>query len=388
MPRQVDHEARRAELAEASWRVARRLGVGGLTVRAVASEAGWTSGIVQHYFPRKDDLLLHAFELVQRRTVARIERIAEEEPPQRVLRATIVTLLPLDADVRAESEVWFSFLGLAAGDDKLRATAVRGHGELLALVTSNVEHAMAAGAVPSGLVATEVASDLLAFADGLNMQALFRSAGPGKSLDDIEPQVDGVVGSVVPPVSTNAKASAALTADACQGLDPCKVIAEVATPTDALTNGQVEEIKKSVPNAEVVQTIAGQFAPSVIATAAPDALAAHPDAQVWVSTADTQALAIVPALKQAGRLGKIKLVGNGGSRLGAKAVADGTLFGTVGGWPEQDGEIAAKMEMRAVNGQPIDPAGVDALKVDTPLVITKANVDQFTPEWGAERPSE
>jgi AcrR family transcriptional regulator len=177
VPRQVDHEARRAELAEASWRVARRLGVGGLTVRAVASEAGWTSGIVQHYFPRKDDLLLHAFELVQRRTVARIERIAEEEAPERALRATIVTLLPLDADIQAESEVWFSFLGLAAGDEKLRETAVRGHRQLLALITAQVERAAAAGVVGAGRSAGDVASDLLALADGLNVQALFRGEG-------------------------------------------------------------------------------------------------------------------------------------------------------------------------------------------------------------------
>ncbi|UGS37299.1 sugar ABC transporter substrate-binding protein [Capillimicrobium parvum] len=209
----------------------------------------------------------------------------------------------------------------------------------------------------------------------------------GKSTEDINPQVDGVVGVVTIPVSANAKAVAGITTQACKGLDPCKIIAEVATPNDPLTNAAIDAVKKDVPNADVVQTISGQYDPSVIAKAFPDALSAHPDAQVFVSAADSQALAVVPALKQAGKLGKIKLVGNGGSRLGAKAIADGTLFGTIGNWPEQQGEIAGKMLTQAVNGETVDPKGVNGLEIDQPLLLTKDNVDQFKAEWGAERPS-
>ncbi len=209
----------------------------------------------------------------------------------------------------------------------------------------------------------------------------------GKSNDDINPQVDGVVGVVTIPVSANADAVVEITKDACEGLDPCKIIAEVATPNDPLTNTALNAVKAQLPNADVVQTISGQYDPSVIAKAFPDALSAHPDAQVFLSTADSQALAVVPALKQAGKLGKIKLIGNGGSRLGAKAVADGTLFGTIGNWPQQGGEIAGKMLTQAVNGEAVEPKGVDGLTIDEPLIITKQNVGQFTPEWGAERPA-
>jgi ribose transport system substrate-binding protein len=206
----------------------------------------------------------------------------------------------------------------------------------------------------------------------------------GTSVEDINPQVPGVVGVNTIPVGSNAKALADLTAKACAGLDPCKIIAEVATPNDPLTNAVVDAVKK-LPNADVQQVISGQYDPSVIAKAFPDALSAHPDTEVFVSAADSQALAVVPVLKQAGKLGKIKLIGNGGSRLGAKAIADGTLFGTLGNWPEQGGAISGKMLIQAVNGETVDPKGVDGLKIDTPLVVTKANVDQFHPEWGAER---
>jgi ABC-type sugar transport system substrate-binding protein len=105
---------------------------------------------------------------------------------------------------------------------------------------------------------------------------------------------------------------------------------------------------------------------------------------VFLSAADTQALAVVPALKQAGKLDQVKLLGNGGSRLGAKAVADGTMFATAGNWPHQQGEIAGKMLIQAVNGETVDPSEVDAIRIDEPRIVTKDNVSQFKPEWGAE----
>ncbi|UGS37303.1 sugar ABC transporter substrate-binding protein [Capillimicrobium parvum] len=207
----------------------------------------------------------------------------------------------------------------------------------------------------------------------------------GKDPNDIKPQVEGVVGSVLIGPVGNAEAMTEITKQACEGLDPCKVIVEVATPSDYFTNQVPKMVQEKLPNVDIVQKLAGMYDPSVIAKAFPDALSAHPDANVFLSASDSQALAVMPALKQAGKLGKVKLIGNGGSRLGAKAVADGTLFGTAGNYPAQMGETAGKMADEAVNGETIDPSSVDALKLDTPLYITKESVKDFTPEWGAER---
>ena len=44
MPKVVDHEERRRELAHAVWRVIRRQGVDRASVRTVALEAGWSPG--------------------------------------------------------------------------------------------------------------------------------------------------------------------------------------------------------------------------------------------------------------------------------------------------------------------------------------------------------
>lgn len=50
MPKVVDHERRREDLARAVWAVVARAGVDGATVRAVATEAGWSIGALRYYF--------------------------------------------------------------------------------------------------------------------------------------------------------------------------------------------------------------------------------------------------------------------------------------------------------------------------------------------------
>src|SRR5919198_1840349 len=64
MPRIVDHEQRRAEVAAAVWRIVSRDGLEAATVRRVAAETGMSTSVVSHYFAGKDDLLRLAFRIV------------------------------------------------------------------------------------------------------------------------------------------------------------------------------------------------------------------------------------------------------------------------------------------------------------------------------------
>jgi len=65
MPRIVDHEERRAEVAAAVWRIVSRDGLEAATVRRVAAETGMSTSVVSHYFAGKDELVteyLHRFD--------------------------------------------------------------------------------------------------------------------------------------------------------------------------------------------------------------------------------------------------------------------------------------------------------------------------------------
>ena len=74
MPKVVDHELRRRELARAALRVIGRDGLEAATTRAVADESGWSTGVLKHYFDDKDHLLHEALRELERMNLERFER--------------------------------------------------------------------------------------------------------------------------------------------------------------------------------------------------------------------------------------------------------------------------------------------------------------------------
>ncbi len=62
--------ARRQEILEAARRCLARDGVGGFTVAEIASEAGISNGLIGHYFPTKDALLVATYQAEADRLLA------------------------------------------------------------------------------------------------------------------------------------------------------------------------------------------------------------------------------------------------------------------------------------------------------------------------------
>ncbi len=65
MPKIIDHEKRRKQIAEATWRTILERGMEGATVRNIAQEAGLSLGALRHYFTTQDELLGYAMTLVK-----------------------------------------------------------------------------------------------------------------------------------------------------------------------------------------------------------------------------------------------------------------------------------------------------------------------------------
>jgi AcrR family transcriptional regulator len=74
MPKLVDHQERREQIASALMRVAAGQGLEAVSLRHVAAEAGVTSGMVQHYFPSKDSMMAFAMRSASARYEARINQ--------------------------------------------------------------------------------------------------------------------------------------------------------------------------------------------------------------------------------------------------------------------------------------------------------------------------
>lgn len=118
MPAKVDHDARRRDVAAAVWAVLAREGFDGLTLRAVASEMGATTGLVTHYYAGRDALVRHALDLLHERTDAALADLAEGEVGLAALRARLLGVLPGPGDV--VSRIWVSFWGPALADPVLQ----------------------------------------------------------------------------------------------------------------------------------------------------------------------------------------------------------------------------------------------------------------------------
>jgi AcrR family transcriptional regulator len=176
MPKVVDHEQRRAELARAVWTVIRRDGLERASVRNVAREAGLSMGSLRHYFATQSELLCFAMQLVGDRARARIGALEPVADARRAAEQLLHQLVPLDDERRAESEVWLAFTGRALVDPQQRAIHEQIHDQLNRACTVAIETLVAAGLTAEGLDVTLEASRLHALLDGLALHAVMRPA--------------------------------------------------------------------------------------------------------------------------------------------------------------------------------------------------------------------
>jgi AcrR family transcriptional regulator len=98
VPKKVDHEARRLELAEALWRITRKYGWDAVSLRRVAAEASVSMGMVQHYFSTKDEMLRFAMEMItddtRRRIRSRVAELPEPRSPRRLVGTVLSEMIP------------------------------------------------------------------------------------------------------------------------------------------------------------------------------------------------------------------------------------------------------------------------------------------------------
>ncbi|MEV0005444.1 TetR/AcrR family transcriptional regulator [Micromonospora sp. NPDC050980] len=120
MPKIVDHDARRAELAEAMWRVVYRDGVGAATVRSIAAEAGWSPSALRHYFATQTELLVFAMEHVMAKATERFTAERRTGTVRDVVQGMLEELLPLDRQRVREAEVWLLLAARARADPAAR----------------------------------------------------------------------------------------------------------------------------------------------------------------------------------------------------------------------------------------------------------------------------
>lgn len=281
-------------------------------------------------------------------SVGEMQRLADENN---------IELVEFDAQFNAELQTTQLQDAIASGQyDGIILVAINGPG-----LVPDVEAALASG-----------------------LQVVLFNQIVGDDLSTNEPQVDGIAASVMaPPVVTGERAGR-LTIQACEGLDPCRVVYLFGIrgiPLDVALRQGFDSAVAGHANIEVVAEGEGMYlGPEGGINAIQDILQAEPEFDVVVG-ADQSLQGVELVLTDEGKLDGVALIGLGGSSPAIEGVRDGRWFATVYYAPASEGRLAMEAMIAALRDGTMS-GGIDpnASFLDEGLV-TSANVDQFTAEW-------
>lgn len=116
--KKVDHDLRRAEVAEAAAKLIAKQGLTGLTTRALAKSMDCSIGVLSHYFNSKEQIVQAAFDWADNRLDARMEEVMDQNPTINSFLPVIRAGLPLDETRDIEWRVRFNLYNhmLTGGD--------------------------------------------------------------------------------------------------------------------------------------------------------------------------------------------------------------------------------------------------------------------------------
>lgn len=172
MPKIVDHEQRRRDILEATWRVIAQQGIEAATIREIAKEAGFSNGVLSHYFTNKEDILISAHKLAFQRVYERAAAANEGATGIAAVRTALYEALPLDEERRIEAILDVSFWSQALVNDRLNAvrrdSIVAGRDWWIGMLQSGRER----GEVASTASNDTLVDEIQALIDGISVEAV------------------------------------------------------------------------------------------------------------------------------------------------------------------------------------------------------------------------
>jgi AcrR family transcriptional regulator len=116
LPKKVDHDQRRVEIARVIREITWNEGVEGLKIRNVADKVGYGPSVVVHYFENKREML----NFSQRESRNQSERtVISAWNSGEDLEECVAVLLPISNELKSVWHLFFAFWGLAMYDPEL-----------------------------------------------------------------------------------------------------------------------------------------------------------------------------------------------------------------------------------------------------------------------------
>ncbi|BDH55508.1 transcriptional regulator [Tsukamurella sp. PLM1] len=187
MPRSVDHDERRAQIADALARVAARDGLHAVSMRSVAAEAGVSLRLVQYYFTSKQQLLVGALRRLEEQSNERWrERLSalDAPTPRDVLDAFLLEAIPTDGPSYAFYRVSSAFAALAMTNPALAAEPLAGGvGRLRSSIHEAFLEADRLGQVAPGVDLGVETDSLIALCNGLSTAVVIGHHTPERAVE-------------------------------------------------------------------------------------------------------------------------------------------------------------------------------------------------------------
>lgn len=220
-----------------------------------------------------------------------------------------------------------------------------------------------------------------AIAEGIKVGATDEPLGPNNTTTKI--QVPGVSVTVLRPFSVHGEIMGKLANQACSGNADCQVAFVIGSASSPFDQQLLKSFKQTLDsNVHVVAVSQGDYSRAGGQTAVATILQAHPDINV-LATVDQSAVGAATSIKAAGRAGKIKIIGYGGTTQAKTAIEDGQWYGDSASMPATEGRLALQGVITAIRTGKVT-GGLDAVSVahvPDDGMITKANVAQFHPQY-------
>jgi len=172
MPKIVDHEKRRDEIALVACRVVAEHGFDQATIVRIAREAGYTTGMVAHYYDTKQEIVIAALRLILRRIEERLTRPVGAGEPAPDLLTVLTEALPVDEQRFIECAFWTAFWGQVSADKKLKRINAWVHREYMRLFERCLAQGWPSWVQWSAPVRDQVLRSVVTFINGITASAV------------------------------------------------------------------------------------------------------------------------------------------------------------------------------------------------------------------------
>jgi ribose transport system substrate-binding protein len=207
----------------------------------------------------------------------------------------------------------------------------------------------------------------------------------GPDLTTTEPQVEGMVGSVVISPRDNGGLIAQIITEGCKDLDPCNVAllpGSLTVSADATRVARIREVLADYPNVNLVAVQETGYTEDGAYGVAKDILLANPDLHMFSSIGSESIAGAERAVIEAGREGEILLGGGGCSKNATDNIRAGRWFACYRASPIEDNRAAVEMIIKAIRGETIEDRSINAAELaGWPPVVTAETIGDLEGQW-------